>query len=147
MQNPPFHHLQVFLAVFLAWLIAQALKLIRGIIYEKRFNFKYFLLAGGMPSSHSAVVMSLTTGVGLYYGIDSIFFLITLIFSLITMFDAAGVRRAVGRQAMTLNNIVDELYQRGQVEEERLKELLGHTPFEVIAGAFLGVIIAFLVCR
>ena len=103
MQNPPFHQLQVFLAGFLAWFIAQSFKLFRGMIFEKSFNFKYFLLAGGMPSSHSAVVMALTTGVGLYYGIDSIFFLITLIFSLITMFDAAGVRRAVGRQAMTLN--------------------------------------------
>ena len=146
METEPFLRIKLFAAVFLAWFIAQLIKLIRGFIVEKRFNFKYFLLAGGMPSSHSAVVTSLTTGVALYYGIDSVFFLITLIFSLITMFDAAGVRRAVGRQAITLNKIVDEFYQGGQVKEDRVKELLGHTPTEVIAGAFLGVLIAFAVC-
>ncbi|MDD5085165.1 MAG: divergent PAP2 family protein [Candidatus Omnitrophica bacterium] len=138
---------KAFLAVMVAWITAQAFKVIRGFIVEKRFNFKYFLLAGGMPSSHSAVVMALSTAAGIYEGFDSIIFLVTLVFSIITMFDAAGVRRAVGRQAVLLNKIIDELYEGGQVKEERLKALLGHTPFEVFAGAVWGVIVGLIVCH
>ena len=84
---------------------------------------------------------------GLYYGFVSIPFLMVLIFTMITMFDAAGVRRSAGRQAAVLNKMLDDLYQKGQVPEPRLKELLGHTPFEVFAGAFLGVLTSLLVCR
>lgn len=73
-------------------------------------------------------------------------FLIVLIFTIITMFDAAGVRRNVGRQAMILNKMLDDLYEKGQVPEKRLKELLGHTPVEVFAGAFLGIIMAYIFC-
>jgi len=99
-----------------------------------------------MPSSHSATVSSLSTVVGLYYGFMTIPFLFTVIFSLITMFDAAGVRRSVGRQAEVLNKMLDDLYEKGQVPETRLKELLGHTPVEVFAGAFLGILIAYSIC-
>ena len=90
---------------------------------------------------------SLATVVGLYYGFQSILFLMALILAFITMFDAASVRRNVGRQAILLNKIVDEFYERGQVPEKRLKELLGHTPVEVFAGAFLGIFVAILLCR
>lgn len=147
MQTQSLAGMKVFLAVLIAWITAQAFKVIRGFIVEKRFNFKYFLLAGGMPSSHSAVVMALSTAAGIYEGFDSIIFLVTLVFSIITMFDAAGVRRAVGRQAVLLNKIIDELYERGQVKEERLKALLGHTPFEVFAGAVWGVVVSLVVCH
>lgn len=99
-----------------------------------------------MPSSHSATVASLTTVTGIYYGVQSIPFLIVLVFTLITMFDAAGVRRNVGRQAAILNKMLDDLYEKGAVPEKRLKELLGHTPIEVFMGAFLGIMITFLVC-
>ena len=99
-----------------------------------------------MPSSHSATVASLATVVGLYYGFNSILFLVVLIFTVIIMFDAAGVRRNVGRQATILNKMLDELYEKGEVPEKRLKELLGHTPVEVFAGAFLGIFIAVLIC-
>jgi acid phosphatase family membrane protein YuiD len=100
-----------------------------------------------MPSSHSAAVAALAATVGLYYGFGTMPFLITLIFAVITMFDAAGVRRSVGRQAGILNKMLDDLYQKGQVPETRVKELLGHTPVEVFAGALLGVLISWLFCR
>ena len=144
--SPPFPEGRGVTALIVAWTLAQTLKVIRGVIREKRFNFRWFVATGGMPSSHSAVVGSLSTVVGLYYGFGSLPFWITLVFSVITMFDAAGVRRAVGRQASILNKIVDEISEKGQIREERLKELLGHTPVEVFAGAFLGIVIALLFC-
>jgi uncharacterized protein len=142
----PFPVERAFLAVFLSWFIAQFAKLIRGRIREKRFNFRWMFYTGGMPSAHSATVSSLATVTGLYYGFDTIPFLIVLIFTIITMFDAAGVRRSVGRQAVLLNKMLDELYEKGEVPEGRLKELLGHTPVEVFAGAFLGIIVAMIFC-
>ena len=130
----------------MAWFISQVIKVIRGILTRKRFNFRWLFDTGGMPSSHSATVGALATVVGLYYGFGSMLFLITFIFTLITLFDAAGVRRSVGRQAGILNKMLDDLYEKGQVPETRLKELLGHTPIEVLAGAFLGVLVGLVIC-
>lgn len=142
----PFPEWRGFFAVFLSWFISQLAKVIRGSITKKRFNFRWLFDAGGMPSSHSATVASLATVAGLYFGFGSVLFLVVLIFSFITMFDAAGVRRSVGRQAQTLNRMLDDLYEKGAVPEQRVKELLGHTPFEVFAGAFLGIAIAYFCC-
>lgn len=125
-----------------AWFIAQVLK---GIFYyfkEKKINFKRFVGAGGMPSSHTALVASLATAVGFQEGWDSIAAAIAMIFAFVVMYDAAGVRLAASKQAVTLNKIVDEIFEAGEFHQERLKEFLGHTPVEVIAGAALGVIIA-----
>ena len=144
--NPPFSGERAFVAVFMSWFVSQLAKVIRGGFKEGRFNFKWLFDTGGMPSSHSATVSSLATTTGLYYGFNSIPFLIVLIFTIITMFDAAGVRRNVGRQAEILNKMLAELYEKGEVPEQRLKELLGHTPIEVFAGAFLGIFIAYLFC-
>ncbi len=132
--------------MFLSWALSQLTKVIRGMIRERRFNFRWIFDTGGMPSSHSASVASLATTIGLYYGFVSMPFLMALLFTIITMFDAAGVRRSAGRQAQVLNKMLDELYQKGQFAEERVKELLGHTPKEVFAGAFLGILIALLLC-
>lgn len=145
--NPPFEESQAYLAVILSWLLAQTTKVLRGVRHEHRLDFRWFLDPGGMPSSHSAAVASLTTVVGLYYGFGSVPFGMSLVYSLIIMFDAAGVRRNVGRQAVILNKIVDELSKSGQVQEKRMKELLGHTPKEVFCGAFLGILISLLMCR
>lgn len=145
--EPPFRASQGFVAVILAWFISQVIKVIRGAWVERRFNFRWLFDTGGLPSSHSATVSALATSVGLYYSFASIPFLITLLFSIITMFDAAGVRRSVGRQASVLNKMLDDLYEKGQVPETRLKELFGHTPFEVFAGAFLGILVSLLTCR
>lgn len=144
--NPPFHSSKAFVAVFLSWFVAQALKVILGGAKKKKFDVRWLFDTGGMPSAHSATVASLATVIGLYYGFKSIPFLMGLILCLITMFDAAGVRRHLGWQGKILNEIVDEFYAKGAVPEKRLKELLGHTPFEVIAGAALGIALAFVFC-
>jgi len=135
-----------FLAVFLSWFLAQMIKVVRGVVREKHFDVRWVFNTGGMPSSHTSSVASLATVVGLYFGFRSIAFLFSLVFCIITMFDAAGVRRSVGKQAKALNTILDEFYEKGQVPETQLKELLGHTPFEVIAGTFLGVLTTILLC-
>lgn len=146
LSTPPFSPARGFVAVVLAWFVSQVIKLIRGVLTRKRFNFRWLFDTGGMPSSHSATVGSLATTVGLYYGFGSIPFLITFIFTLITLSDAAGVRRSVGRQAGILNKMLDDLYEKGQVPETRLKELLGHTPIEVVAGTLLGILISLVIC-
>ncbi len=135
---------RVFLIPVLSWAFAQTIKVALGVYREHRFNFKWFVGTGGMPSSHAAGVSALATTVGLTRGFTSTVFGITLIFSLIVMFDAQGVRWATGRQAEVLNRIVDDVYARHELKEERLKELLGHTPVEVLAGAFLGALLAIL---
>lgn len=144
--TPPFSESRAYAAVVVAWVVAQLIKIMRGVAREKRFNFRWLIDTGGMPSSHSAAVASLSTTAGYYYGFGSVPFGIVLVFSLIIMFDAAGVRRAVGRQASILNHIMDDLERQGQIEEKRLKELLGHTPVEVFVGAFLGVLISSFIC-
>lgn len=143
----PFHPEKAFVAVFLSWFVAQALKVIMGGTRQKKFDVRWLFDTGGMPSAHSATVASLATVIGLYYGFKTIPFLIGLILCLITMFDAAGVRRHFGRQAKILNEIVDEFYEKGAVPEKQLKELLGHTPYEVFFGALLGIFIAWILCR
>jgi len=140
---PPF---RAFAAVFLSWFLSQFAKVCWGMQIKKRFNFRWLFGTGGMPSSHSATVSSLATAVGIYYGFMSMPFLIVLIFTLITMFDAAGVRRSVGKQAAVLNKMLDEFSKQGGVGEDRLMELLGHTPVEVFTGALVGMMISFLFC-
>jgi len=135
---------QVLTAAFAAGVLAQLLKLLTHYIRYKKMNFRPMVSSGGMPSSHSSLVVSLATGVGLVDGFDSTTFAIACIFAFIVMYDASGVRQAAGKQARVLNKIVDELNKTSRVSEERLKELLGHTPLEVIAGAALGIIVAFI---
>ena len=135
---------RAWFSVTVAWVFAQLVKVLIGALREKRFNFRYLMAQGGMPSTHSAAVAATSTAVGFYYGFGSIPFGVVCVFSLIIMFDAAGVRRAAGRQASLLNKIMEDLYTRGQVPEKRLKELLGHTPVEVFVGAALGILIVYL---
>jgi hypothetical protein len=97
-----------------------------------------------MPSSHAAIVMGLTTAVGKYAGVSSASFAIALIFSFVVMYDAAGLRRAAGRQAAILNRLVEDLMHMRGVQEQRLRELLGHTPFEVVVGALLGFVVGLI---
>lgn len=125
----------------LAWAIAQFFKIVSWAFVSRELNFKRLVEPGGMPSSHSAFVTSLATGIGIREGFDSALFALAAAFSLIVMYDAAGVRRAAGKQARVLNIIIEDLNRR-QLHPERLRELLGHTPFEVLIGALLGVIVA-----
>lgn len=126
-----------------SWFIAQALKVIISIIQNGKLDYHRFIGAGGMPSSHSALAMSLATAIGIEHGWDSTLFALSLVVALIIMYDAASLRRAAGQQAEVLNKMLDELFHDGRIKEERLKELLGHTPLEVLAGALLGIGIAF----
>ncbi|MGV8145049.1 MAG: divergent PAP2 family protein [Alkaliphilus sp.] len=127
-----------------AWFVAQALKVVHTFIVDKHFNIWRFIGSGGMPSSHSSFVVGLTTAVGLVHGWDSTIFAVALVSSLVVMYDAAGVRRAVGKQAAIINQIIEDWHEKKSkpFNEKRLKELIGHTPVEVIAGATLGIIIA-----
>ena len=124
----------------LSWIGIQTFKLVYDLVTTKKFNFKRILGAGGMPSSHSAVVMSLTTLIGKNYGLDSAIFAVSLIFSFVVMYDAAGVRRAAGKQASILNKIVETPGLSGVEVSERLAEALGHTPLQVFVGAIIGII-------
>jgi acid phosphatase family membrane protein YuiD len=131
--------MKFLIAPLVAWTIAQTAKVIIYSIREHRLNLRVLAVTGGMPSSHSAIVMGMTTAVGKYAGINSAAFAIALIFSFVVMYDAAGLRRAAGRQAAILNRLVEDLVNMRGVQEAKLRELLGHTPVEVLAGAILGV--------
>ena len=133
-------------AVILSWLLSQLFKVFRGMQRERRFNFRWIFDTGGMPSSHSATVACLATVVGLYYGFNSIPALMACIYSIIIMFDAAGVRRSVGRQASILNKMLEDVNKGQEVPETRVKELLGHTPIEVFAGALVGIMMGLIFC-
>ncbi len=136
------YHNKIFAVAFWSWFIAQALKVIFTLIFERKLNLYRLVGSGGMPSSHSSTVMGLSTAIGIAYGWDSALYATAISFAMIVMYDASGVRRAVGKQAIILNTMLDDLYQHKPIEQERLKELVGHTPFEVFIGAILGIVIA-----
>lgn len=119
--------------------IVQAYKGFASFFSTGRWNLRRFVETGGMPSSHSASVAALSTAVGLWHGFNTVLFSVTLYFSLIVMYDAAGLRRAAGRQAAVLNRLIERHFQHTETDTQKLMELLGHTPFEVFIGATLGV--------
>ena len=135
--------MRYLLAPLLAWAIAQVTKVILTSMRQRRLNLRVLAETGGMPSSHSAIVMGLTSAVGRINGVTSGVFAVALILSLVVMYDAAGVRRAAGRQAAVLNRLVEDLVHMRGIQEDRLRELLGHTPVEVFAGAALGIAVGF----
>lgn len=133
---------KMIIAPALGFFIAQAIKVGRYVFKEKKINFKWFVEMGGMPSSHMATATALSVIVGLEKGFSSAFFALALAFNVFVMYDAAGVRRAVGKQAEVLNTIIDDIYKEEGIKEARVRELLGHTPIEVIAGTLLGIGVA-----
>ncbi len=124
----------------LLWFFIQLFKVIYDLVTTKKFNFKRILGAGGMPSSHSAVVVGLATLVGKYEGINSSIFAVALILAFVVMYDAAGIRRAAGKQAKLLNQLIETPGLTGVEVSEKLVEVLGHTPFQVLVGALIGLI-------
>jgi acid phosphatase family membrane protein YuiD len=132
------------LAPLVAWAIAQAAKVILTSMHQRKLNLRVLAETGGMPSSHAAIVMGMTTSVGKYAGVSSAAFAIALIFSFVVMYDAAGLRRAAGRQAAILNRLVEDLVHMRGMQEQRLRELLGHTPVEVLVGAVLGIAVGLI---
>jgi len=137
----------VLIAATLAWAIAQTLKFLLYSVRDRRVSLHYLTTMGGMPSTHSATVAGLATAVGIREGLRSTSFAIAFLFAIVVMYDAAGVRRAAMAQAKILNQIIDELFQGHPISETRLRELLGHTPFEGMVGALLGVVVSYLVLK
>ena len=135
--------------VFVSWFIAQGYKTLLVLIKERRINLRKFTESGGMPSSHTSSVVSLVTGLGIINGTDSPIFATALVFAIIVMYDAAGVRRAAGKQAGVLNRLIHSLGKKDSSIklEEELKELIGHTPFEVLVGALLGFLVALIMLK
>lgn len=123
-----------------SFFLAQFTKIIIHLLSYKKFDVKLLMGSGGMPSSHSSFVMALTTAVGYKEGFNSTFFAISAVISFVIMYDAAGVRRAAGNQAAIINRILDNIGNQNIKIDKKLKELLGHTPIEVAAGAFLGIL-------
>lgn len=127
-----------------AWCVAQLLKVIISSIKDKRLNLSYLLDMGRMPSAHTTVVSALATTVAKVQGADSALFAISIFFALIVMYDAAGVRQTVSTQSVILNRMLDELFKGKTAFEQRMREFIGHTKLEVIAGAVLGTLFAWL---
>ena len=138
--NPLFHAL-------LAGFLVQLSKVLTFLVREKKINFRRFVETGGMPSSHAASVSALSACVALREGVDSVLFNVVVFFSLIVMYDAAGLRRAAGRQATLLNRILYEHIQLPGPPHDRLRELLGHTPLEVLVGAVIGILFSIAIYR
>ena len=137
----------IFVSAALGWLVAQVLKTLIYLIIKKRFVAERMVGGGGMPSSHSATVCALATAAGMKYGGGSFEFAISAMFAIVVMYDAMGVRRETGIQAKVLNEMMDLLTNMGKEmsAEDRLKELVGHTPLQVLMGALLGILIAVLI--
>jgi len=134
---------RVFWTVIISWVVSQGIKVATGVARYRRFDFKWLIWTGGMPSSHAAGVTALATAVGIESGFDGVIFAIALVVMLIIAFDSQGVRRAAGRQAQMLNRLLEDIYfQRPIKPEEKLKEFLGHTPVQVIAGMVVGFLVA-----
>lgn len=134
-------------AIVLSALAAQSIKIVRGVIAERKFNFYWLLGTGGMPSAHSAAVVALVICVAKEIGSSSPFFALSLIFALITMFDAQTWRRSIGYQAKLLNKMVEDVQKGKGFKESKLKELVGHTPIEVFVGGLVGAAITFMFYR
>lgn len=137
---------EVFWISLVAWLIAQVVKVFSVLVQERRLKLRLLVASGGMPSSHSATVSALATSVGLLDGLNSTIFGVAAILAIVVMYDAAGIRQAVSRQSIILDRIVNELKvgrPRGEVERD-LKELVGHTPYQVAVGSLIGVLVAWI---
>lgn len=147
MDNGIFLGNRVLDVVFISWALAQGYKVLIEIYTSKTFKLSTLWGTGGMPSSHSSTVTSLATSIGLIQGFKSTEFAIAAVVAGIVMYDASGIRRAAGKQAGIINRLLEKFHNNSLitgVQEEKLKELLGHTPFEVLVGAILGILIAFL---
>lgn len=135
---------RIIQAAALAWAIAQGLKVLLTFMISKKFDSTRVFGSGGMPSSHSAMTCAMLMMIGYTEGFSSAVFALAFCFSGVVMYDAAGVRRSTGKNAAVINRLIDRLYTDGSFDEEHLKELVGHTPIQVLAGALLGILIGTL---
>ena len=137
---------EIIIIAFITWVFNQSLKLIVFYATEKKWDIRRFVGAGGMPSTHSALSVCVATTIGIKEGWESPLFAFAIVVAFIIMADAAGVRRETGEQAKVLNKIILEFFKEIKLKDKRFKELVGHTPFEVIVGAFIGIIMAWILC-
>lgn len=139
---------RIFVSAVLGWFTAQVLKTIIHMFLTRKFVAERMVGSGGMPSSHSATVCALATATGMVYGGGGFEFAIAVILAIVVMHDAMGVRRETGIQAKVINEMLEAFTNMGKKmsAEEKLKEFVGHTPLQVLAGAILGILIAVLVC-
>jgi uncharacterized protein len=135
----------VLIAVSIAWLIAQVSKPFLQYLREREWNWSWFFSAGGMPSTHSAIIVAATTALGMLQGIATPEFAFCVAVSMVVLYDAAGVRRQAGEHARVINAIIEDLAHGHPLKEENLKELLGHTPGEVAIGVLVGLVVAVVV--
>jgi acid phosphatase family membrane protein YuiD len=135
---------RALMAALLAWLIAQFLKVPIEYLETRRINWALWFSAGGMPSSHSALITSATLSIGLYHGFDHPVFALAVAVWMVVTYDAAGVRRQAGFHAQRINLLIDELIKGHPISEKRLKEVLGHTPRQVLAGVLLGIAVSLI---
>ncbi|MFZ3131382.1 MAG: divergent PAP2 family protein [Desulfosporosinus sp.] len=135
----------ILVSAVTAWAIAQMLKVAVSVILFRKLNFQLIFSSGGFPSSHFATVSALALGIGKYYGWDSPIFAVAAVFGMIVLYDAAGVRRAAGKQAEVLNQLIEKLYLGSNSKQDRLKELIGHTPLEVFGGVSVGIVVGLLI--
>ena len=137
-------HNKILIAALVAWAIAQAIKAILYTIVNREFRFERLVGSGGMPSSHAATVCALTTAVAMQFGLGSFEFAISFVLSSVVLHDARGVRQEAGKQAVTITAIIDHLIKEGTIIELpnwELKELIGHTPLQVLIGSIMGICI------
>ena len=139
---------EILVSAVVGWLVAQILKTLIHLLITKKFVAERLVGTGGMPSSHSATVCGLATAVGINEGLGSVYFAIAVVFAIVVMYDALGVRRETGKQAKVINEMIELFANMGNEmsAEERLKEFVGHSPFQVLVGALIGIGMAFLIC-
>ena len=135
----------MLLSAVIAWLLAQILKVLGEFIILRRWNWVLLFRAGGMPSSHAAMVSATALSIGLYTGFDQPVFAISSILAMIVIYDATGIRRETGRQAVLINTMIEDLAKGKLAQVDRLREVLGHTPGEAVLGTLLGLVIALIV--
>lgn len=135
-------HNRVLIVALAGWALAQGLKVPMEYLRSRRWKWAMALAAGGMPSSHSALIVGATHAVGLYYGFDHPIFALGVAITMIVTYDAAGVRRQAGMHAERINLLFDELMHGHMPNESELREVLGHTPLEVLGGILLGIVVA-----
>lgn len=135
----------ILISAVTAWLAAQLLKVGISLFVARKLNFQLIFSSGGFPSSHSATVSALALGIGKYYGWNSPIFAVSAVYGMVVLYDAAGVRRAAGKQAEVLNQLVERFSQGSDLAQDRLKELIGHTPLEVFGGVIVGIIVGLLI--
>lgn len=138
-------HNRILWITIIVWITGQGIKIFTNLLRGKKFNFRWLLGTGGMPSSHAAGVTSLMTCCGLEYGFHSGMFALAFVFAMVTMFDAQGVRRSTGEQAEILNRVIDDMYWHKKVDIGRIREFVGHSPIQVLVGFILGFSMAVLI--